>query len=111
MGRGSIYAKIFDNSYTRRRFSKVGVFYHDVQDGDSLESLSARYKVSEEDILNANFGMRSTLSGGYQRIIIPLPDAPEEDVNDDQEGNENEAKVEGPNRGGSSRDVMNPPAE
>ena len=111
MGRGSIYAKIFDNSYTRRRFSKVGVFYHDVQDGDSLESLSAQYKVSEEDILKANFGMRSTLSGGYQRIIIPLPDAPAEDVNDDQEGDENEAKVEEANQGGSSRDVMNPPAE
>ena len=63
MGRGSIYCKIFDLSYTRRRFSKVGVFSHDVQDGDSLESLSARYGVSEEEIKKANFHAEHALLG------------------------------------------------
>ena len=77
MGRRSITAKIFDNASTSRRFSKIGIFYHDIQPEDTMESLCARYNVSEEEILKANFGMRSTLSGGQKRIIIPLKETEE----------------------------------
>lgn len=105
MGRRSITAKIYDNASTRKRFSALGIRYHDIEEEDTMESVCNQYGISKSALMQANFGMRSTLSCGHKRIIIPANENKEEMDQDAQAGDVAECKEQEDLRDETSQDV------
>ncbi|KAL7529661.1 hypothetical protein ACHAXR_003086 [Thalassiosira sp. AJA248-18] len=88
MGRNSINQKICDTSNSRR-FSLMGVRYHDVKPSDTMSSICSKYSVTASALRQANFGLNgSNVRGGPKRLIIPAGSADQQkppDTDKDQD--------------------------
>lgn len=75
VGGNSINSKVF-SSNDARRFSSVGVRYHDVEPSDTMASICSRYGVSAPELRRANLGLNgSNVQGGPRRLIVPAGNA------------------------------------
>lgn len=73
LGRMGITKQARDESTgLRRRFSSMGIRYHDVAPSDTMSSICSRYGIAASALRKANMALNgSNVQGGPGRLIIP----------------------------------------